>query len=131
MTQQLNLFQQGEDLPLFQTAKPRSYGEIKPIVGHHGKPIRCTPVGNSVDPLPSVWYNGSMRGGEDMGNYSIDREKLAEVVRLFNDQVDPKATDDLVEREITADWNEGDEHQEWIDNAPVQEIVDWLASFYE
>ena len=63
-------------------------------------------------------------------NYRIDGDKLGEVVRLFNDQVDPEATDDLVEKEITADWHEGDEHQEWIDNAPAQEIVDWLASFY-
>ena len=62
--------------------------------------------------------------------YRIDSDKLAEVVRLFNDQVDPKATDELVEREITADWNEGDEHQRWVDSAPAQEIVDWLASFY-
>jgi len=68
--------------------------------------------------------------GETM-DYTIDSDKLAEVVRLFNQEVDPKATDDLVETQITADWNEGDEHQAWIDSATVQEIVDWLASFYD
>jgi hypothetical protein len=36
-----------------------------------------------------------------------------------------------VEAEICADWNEGDEHQEWIDNAAPQQIADWLATFYE
>jgi len=63
--------------------------------------------------------------------YKIDSDKLAEVVRLFNDQVDPEATDDLVESEICADWNEGSRHQAWIEAAPAQEIVDWLASFYD
>lgn len=63
--------------------------------------------------------------------YSIDAEKLEKIVRLFNEQVDPAATDELVEQEICADWNEGEYHQRWIDVAPVQEIVDWLASFYD
>ena len=63
--------------------------------------------------------------------YRIDEDKLAEVALLFNDQVDPAATDELVESEITADWHEGDEHQEWIDSVSAQEIVDWLASFYD
>ena len=71
-----------------------------------------------------------MKGDENM-TYTIGSDKLAQVVKLFNEQVDTEATDDLVEREITADWNEGDEHQKWIDNAPAQEIVDWLASFYD
>ena len=63
--------------------------------------------------------------------YKISSEKLEAVVKLFNEQVDPKATDELVRSEICADWNEGDEHQEWIDSADPQEIVSWLASFYE
>ena len=63
--------------------------------------------------------------------YKIDSDKLDRVIALFNDQVDPAATDDLIEAEICADWNEGEEHQAWIDSAGAQEIVDWLASFYE
>ena len=63
--------------------------------------------------------------------YKISSEKLDAVVKLFNEQVDPKATDELVRSEICADWNEGDEHQEWIDSSDPQEIVSWLASFYE
>lgn len=62
--------------------------------------------------------------------YTIENEKLQEVVTLFNAQVDPRATDDLVRTEICADWNEGEEHQAWIDAASPQEIVDWLATFY-
>jgi hypothetical protein len=63
--------------------------------------------------------------------YTIDSEKLAEVVRIFNAETDPSATDDLVRAEITGDWNEGDEHQEWVDSASAQEIADWLARFYQ
>ncbi len=62
--------------------------------------------------------------------YKLDSEKLDEVTRLFNQQVDPRATEELVKAEICADWNEGDEHQEWITSSTAQEIVDWLASFY-
>lgn len=64
-------------------------------------------------------------------NYSISAEKLAAVVEIFNRETDPAATDELIESEICADWNEGDEHQEWIDNAAPQQIADWLATFYE
>lgn len=63
--------------------------------------------------------------------YTIKPEKLAEVTRIFNNETDPKATEDLVESEICADWNEGKEHQAWIASASPQEIADWLASFYQ
>lgn len=68
---------------------------------------------------------------EGIMDYTIDSQKLEEVIALFNKEVDPAATDDLIQKEICADWNEGAEHQAWIDSAPVSEIVDWLASFYE
>ena len=63
--------------------------------------------------------------------FTIDNEKLADVVRIFNNETDPSATEELIESEICADWNEGDAHQTWIDNATAQEIADWLASFYD
>jgi hypothetical protein len=63
--------------------------------------------------------------------YTISREKLEKVVAIFNRDTDPAATDDLVKNEICADWNEGAEHQEWINNATPKEIADWLATFYE
>ena len=62
--------------------------------------------------------------------YTIDEGKLARVVELFNEQVDPRATDDLIRAEVRAAWYEGQEQQEWIDSADPQEIVDWLATFY-
>jgi len=61
-------------------------------------------------------------------SYTIQQNKLEEITRIYNQQVDPKATEDTVQAEICADWNEGDEHQEWIDTASVQTIVNWLAS---
>lgn len=64
------------------------------------------------------------------GNYTIDQDKLEKVVKIFNEETDPAATEGLVKSEICADWNEGDEHQDWIDKASPQEIADWLASFY-
>jgi len=65
-----------------------------------------------------------------MTGYTIDSDKLADVVELFNETVDPNATEELIESEILADWNSG-EHQDWLDNASVEDIVDWLSSFYE
>lgn len=63
--------------------------------------------------------------------FKISKEKLEQVTRIFNSETDPKATSELVEKEICADWNEGEEHQEWINDTEPQEIADWLASFYE
>ena len=63
-------------------------------------------------------------------NFKIDREKLEAVTRIMNNETDPAVTEEIVEAEICADWNEGEEHQEWIDTASAQEIADWLASFY-
>ena len=61
---------------------------------------------------------------------TINQDKLADVVRIFNNDTDPKATDDLIEIEICGDWNGGEERQAWIDRASPQEIADWLARLY-
>ncbi len=66
-----------------------------------------------------------------MSTYHIDSEKLAQVTEIINRETDPAATEHLIETEICADWNEGDEHQEWIDTASAAEIADWIASFYQ
>ena len=68
---------------------------------------------------------------ESTMDYRIDREKLEEVTALLNQQVDPRAEEHVVEATICGDWHEGQEHQDWIDEADPQEIVDWLASFYQ
>ena len=62
--------------------------------------------------------------------FTIDREKLEVVTRIMNNETDPAVTEEIVEAEIFADWNEGEEHQMWIDTASAQEIAEWLASFY-
>jgi hypothetical protein len=62
--------------------------------------------------------------------YTIDSDKLRKVVDIVNDEIDPAATSEIVETEICADWNEGQEHQDWINSAEPAEIADWLASFY-
>jgi len=66
-----------------------------------------------------------------MSSFTIDQEKLESVISIYNNEVDPSATDEVIEETILADWNEGDEHQEWIDASSAQEISDWLASFTE
>lgn len=63
--------------------------------------------------------------------FTIDSEKLAKVIEIFNAETDPAATNNMIEQTITGDWNEGDEHQEWVDGASPKEIADWLASFYQ
>jgi len=65
------------------------------------------------------------------GNFTINEDKLDEVVSIFNRDTDPQATDEIIKAEIVADWNEGDEHQQWINDASPAEIADWLASFYQ
>jgi hypothetical protein len=67
---------------------------------------------------------------ENNMSFKIDDDKLRKVTEIVNAETDPAATEELIKSEICADWNEGKEHQEWIDNASPQEIADWLASFY-
>ena len=62
--------------------------------------------------------------------FTINSEKLEKIVNLVNQEIDPKVTSDFVEQMICSDWNEGEERQDWINNASVREIVDWLAAFY-
>ena len=62
------------------------------------------------------------------GNYHIDSEKLQQVIDIYTDQYEPKATDEDIEGYILADWHEGDEHQAWLDTADAAEIADWMAA---
>lgn len=63
-------------------------------------------------------------------SFKIDQDKLKKVTEIVNRDTDPAATEELIESEICADWNEGAEHQNWINTASAEEIADWLASFY-
>lgn len=62
MSGQLNLFQHGQDLPLFQAAQPKSY-KVKPIVGSHGKPITCSPA-PAPEPMPPCPICGDLTSWE-------------------------------------------------------------------
>lgn len=42
-----------------------------------------------------------------MRMFTIKQEKLEKITRIFNQETDPKATEELVKSEICADWNEG------------------------
>ncbi len=53
-TQQLSIFETGQDLPLFQFSQPQAYGEIGQVHGSNGKPIRCTPVDGMADESPDL-----------------------------------------------------------------------------
>ena len=65
------------------------------------------------------------------GSYTIDSDKLTAVTEIVNAETDPAATEASIELEICADWNEGADHQDWIDSAEPREIADWLATFYQ
>ena len=62
--------------------------------------------------------------------YTIDTTKLEQVVSEFqaHPQGDPIATVHDVESHICYDWPEGQEHQDWIDESDVSDIVDWLVN---
>ena len=65
-----------------------------------------------------------------MKYYTIDSDKLAAVTRIVNQDTDPRATEDLIETQIRADWYEGAAHQSWLDNAKPAAIANWIAAFY-
>jgi hypothetical protein len=62
--------------------------------------------------------------------YTITNEKLEQVTAIVNRDTDPAATDELIRTEIEAGWHGCEGHQKWIDSASVEEIADWIASFY-
>ncbi len=62
--------------------------------------------------------------------YIIDQEKLEEVTTILNSNPNTEAPEAIIKNEICADWNEGAEHQDWINNSSAAQIADWLASFY-
>jgi len=78
----------------------------------------------------SADYLADHREADEM-TYTIDDEKLDQVTEIVNRDTDPAATPDLIRSQICADWPEGQEHQDWIDDADPEEIADWIGSFYQ
>jgi len=62
-----------------------------------------------------------------MATYHIDSEKLEAVANAYA-EFEPNASTPDIEAYICADWNEGQEHQDWIDTASAAEIADWIAA---
>ena len=58
--------------------------------------------------------------------YTINQNRLAEIVA--NVQQTSPMTEAQVRDFVLADWPEGAEHQDWLDNAPVSEIADWVVA---
>lgn len=58
--------------------------------------------------------------------YTISDARVAEI-----HAADESLTHDQIIDVATADWNESDEHQEWINTAPAAEIADWVATILE
>jgi hypothetical protein len=63
----------------------------------------------------------------EMSNYHIDSDKLQQVIDIYTDEYEPKASNEDIEGFILADWPEGQEHQDWLDTADTREIADWIA----
>ena len=55
-------------------------------------------------------------------HFTIDAEKAEEIADLLG------WTADEVKEVCLADWPEGEQHQQWLNTAPVQEIADWIES---
>lgn len=54
--------------------------------------------------------------------YKFDPDKCAAVAAAIGRQYGE------VQAVCCADWPEGDEHQRWLEAAPVDEIADWVAT---
>jgi len=59
--------------------------------------------------------------------YTIDSEKLAAITASVQQKI-PRMTESHVREYCLADWPEGQEHQDWLDSAPVSEIADWVVT---
>jgi len=58
--------------------------------------------------------------------YSISRDKLQEVVAIFNADNGVTASEEKIKSVLCYDWPQGQEHQDWLDTANAQEISNWL-----
>ena len=78
--------------------------------------------GGSITTALAVAIDRMAREERTSGDhYSIADDRLAAVAAILHEPiVDVFAVMD-------ADWDEGVEHQQWLDTAPVEEIASWAA----
>ena len=62
-----------------------------------------------------------------MSDFTIDPTKLTAITAIVQTSR-PAMTEAQVRDYCLADWPEGQEHQDWLDNAPVSEIADWVIA---
>lgn len=55
--------------------------------------------------------------------FTLSTERTEEIVAC-----DANLTPEIVREYTTADWAEGEEHQEWLNAAPASEIADWIIA---
>ena len=61
--------------------------------------------------------------------YAVDTEKVAEITDILNATTDPAVTEELVEIELrSGNFANGENHQEWLDNASPDEIASWISA---
>lgn len=59
---------------------------------------------------------------ENAGIFTIDEHR-------YNAIIDKSEYDaEWVDSALFYDWDNADEHQEWLNSAPISEIVDWVDS---
>ncbi len=58
--------------------------------------------------------------------FTINDTKLREVVFIVQNDM-PQMSWNQIERFILANWSEGDEHQEWLDQSSPAVLVDWVV----
>ena len=60
--------------------------------------------------------------------YTISSERVAAIGQMVRAERD--ISDDRIAAYCVADWSEGEEHQQWLDNAPLQQIAAWIVVGY-
>jgi len=63
--------------------------------------------------------------------FQITDKKLVEVAMAFSKSTGKHFLPSDLRGVICADWNEGEEHQEWLDEAAPEEIAEWLEPMFE
>jgi len=71
--------------------------------------------------IPDAGEERTMTEQDWDGIYSISDERVTAVATAAN------VSEERVSDICTSDWTEGEEHQNWLNNAPVEEIADWVA----
>lgn len=110
-------------------AEGRKGGPGSGNFGHAGRPGKhggSAPKGGGGGGRGGGGARTSLSGG---GNFSISDDRLKKVLKIVRGR-SGRISKGTAERILGADYPEGDEHQEWLNEAPVHEIADWIIDSY-